>query len=83
MLMQRAKIAKSNHEEKEQIWRAYTTTYHIMVTKTLWYLSKYILSGMTMDIMGKNEEFRHIVSHNFFYKGDIAVQRWRYSLSNK
>ena len=33
MLIQRAKIVKSNHEEKEQIWRLYI--YHAMVSKTL------------------------------------------------
>lgn len=56
------------------------TTYHILVTKTLCYWCKYILSGMTMDIMRKNEEFRHRVSRDFFfikvllqYRGEGAV----------
>ena len=50
MLIQRAKIVKSNHEEKEQIWRSYI--YHAMVSKTLWYWCKDILFGMT----GYNEK---------------------------
>lgn len=63
--MQRAKIAKSNHEEKEQIWGTYITIYHAVVSKTLWYWCKNILTGITMDIIEKNKEFRNRVSPDF------------------